>query len=80
MAVRANAVLPGRALGSETRMREVFSTTRGDLDEPEPERGELGPEGYARHAQAWLDAGARIIGCCCGTTPDHIARLHELVH
>ncbi|MCH9019284.1 MAG: homocysteine S-methyltransferase family protein [Proteobacteria bacterium] len=43
-------------------------------------RDDLGPEGYARHAQAWLDAGARIIGGCCGTTPDHIARLHELVH
>ncbi len=43
-------------------------------------RTDLGPEVYARHAQAWLDAGARIIGGCCGTGPDHIARLHELVH
>ena len=43
-------------------------------------RGDLGPARYAHHAQAWLDAGARIIGGCCGTSPEHIAKLHELVH
>lgn len=42
-------------------------------------RDDLDPEAYAGHAQAWLDAGARIIGGCCGTGPAHIARLKELI-
>ncbi len=31
------------------------------------------PDRYARCALAWLAAGARLIGGCCGTTPAHIA-------
>lgn len=42
-------------------------------------RNDLDPEAYAGHAQAWLDAGARIIGGCCGTGPEHIARLKALI-
>lgn len=30
------------------------------------------PEGYAGVAAGWVRAGARIIGGCCGTTPEHI--------
>ncbi len=45
-----------------------------------PLRDDLGPAHYARHVEDWLAAGARIIGGCCGTTPDHIARLRELIH
>jgi homocysteine S-methyltransferase len=30
---------------------------------------------YVETARAWVDAGARIIGGCCRTTPDHIAGL-----
>ncbi len=45
-----------------------------------PLRDDLEPAHYARHVENWLGAGARIIGGCCGTTPDHIARLHELIH
>ena len=30
------------------------------------------PELMARYAQLAFDAGAKIIGGCCGTTPDHI--------
>jgi len=33
------------------------------------------PERYARCALAWLAAGARLIGGCCGTGPAHIAAL-----
>jgi len=35
----------------------------------------VAPEAYAEAAAEWLAAGARIIGGCCGTSPDHIARL-----
>lgn len=32
---------------------------------------------FARHAVA---AGARLIGGCCGTTPEHIKAMHEVLH
>ncbi len=34
---------------------------------------EVGPEEFAAFARRLADAGAKIIGGCCGTTPDHIA-------
>jgi S-methylmethionine-dependent homocysteine/selenocysteine methylase len=39
----------------------------------------LGPSAYASAARAWLDAGATIVGGCCGTTPAHVRALAELV-
>jgi len=35
------------------------------------------PELMARYAQLALDAGAKIIGGCCGTTPEHIRAMKE---
>ena len=35
----------------------------------------LGPEEFAAQMQACYDAGARLLGGCCGTTPQHIAAL-----
>ncbi|NLB35645.1 MAG: dihydropteroate synthase, partial [Elusimicrobia bacterium] len=35
----------------------------------------LNPEDYARLTRKMVDAGASYIGGCCGTTPEHIARL-----
>lgn len=35
----------------------------------------VAPDAYAETATEWLAAGAGIIGGCCGTSPDHIARL-----
>jgi S-methylmethionine-dependent homocysteine/selenocysteine methylase len=37
------------------------------------------PQTYAQTARGWLDAGAQIIGGCCGSTPDHIAALRALI-
>ena len=42
-------------------------------------REDLDPDAYAAHAAAWLDAGATVIGGCCGTRPAHIARLRALL-
>ena len=39
----------------------------------------IGPERLARHAKRWFDAGARIVGGCCATTPDHIRAIRALV-
>ena len=33
------------------------------------------PEEMAEEAPNWVAAGARIIGGCCGTTPEHIAKV-----
>ena len=32
---------------------------------------------YARSAMQWIDLGARIVGGCCGTRPEHIAALRR---
>ncbi|MFH1176529.1 MAG: homocysteine S-methyltransferase family protein, partial [Acidobacteriota bacterium] len=38
----------------------------------------VAPEKYARCMLACFAAGARLLGGCCGTTPDHIAALAAL--
>jgi S-methylmethionine-dependent homocysteine/selenocysteine methylase len=38
------------------------------------------PKAYGRHAATWLDAGARIVGGCCGTGPAHIRALRILIN
>jgi methionine synthase / methylenetetrahydrofolate reductase(NADPH) len=35
------------------------------------------PEYMARYARRMVEAGARLIGGCCGTTPEHIRRIGE---
>lgn len=36
---------------------------------------EYPPARYAKEARRWIELGARIVGGCCGTTPEHIAML-----
>lgn len=40
---------------------------------------ELDPETMAREYPALLDAGARVVGACCGSTPEHIRLIAEVV-
>lgn len=44
-----------------------------------PLREDLDPDHYAEHVAHWLDHGAQLVGGCCGTGPEHIARLRELI-
>lgn len=37
------------------------------------------PAAYARFAETWLADGARLVGGCCGTRPEHIAALASLL-
>lgn len=37
------------------------------------------PEYMARYARRFIEAGARFVGGCCGTTPEHIRRVREHV-
>jgi S-methylmethionine-dependent homocysteine/selenocysteine methylase len=39
----------------------------------------IGPEEYARLADSWIEAGAKLVGGCCGVTPEHIAALRKTV-
>lgn len=38
------------------------------------------PETMARHIPGLLEAGADLIGGCCGTTPDHIRKMKEIMN
>lgn len=39
---------------------------------------EYPPQKYLQVCRHWMESGASILGGCCGTTPDHIARLSAL--
>ena len=39
----------------------------------------VGPDEFAAHVAKLVQAGASIVGGCCGTTPAHIARVREQV-
>jgi S-methylmethionine-dependent homocysteine/selenocysteine methylase len=51
-------------------------TTDGLLDL----RTDLDPDMYAAHVKDWLQAGATVVGGCCGTRPAYIKRIHALLH
>lgn len=38
----------------------------------------IGPDAYAEKARTWIAAGARIVGGCCGTGPEHVRALAHL--
>ena len=51
-----------------------------NLGVPDPLTGfrrseETSPQRFAAHTKDWLGAGARLVGGCCGTTPDHIREI-----
>jgi len=53
-----------------------------NLGEPEASGGfapseECNPEQWSDHTARWLDAGARLVGGCCGTSPGHIRAASE---
>lgn len=39
----------------------------------------VGPDGMADYVELAIRAGARIIGACCGSTPDHVAAIRQAV-
>lgn len=63
--VYANAFPPQP---EETEANAVLLDIRADLD----------PAGYVAFAQLWREAGATIVGGCCGIGPEHIAALRAL--
>jgi 5-methyltetrahydrofolate--homocysteine methyltransferase len=77
---------PDRAIVIIREMREVSDApliaypnaglpiTRGDSV-----TYELGPDEMARDYPALLEAGCNIVGACCGSNPEHIRRISEVV-
>ena len=39
----------------------------------------VSPRFYAEEAAKWIAAGAQIVGGCCGTGPEHIAAIRDLI-
>ena len=56
----------------------------GDLHEANDDNGlshirmDVSPGKYCAFAEDWINAGATIIGGCCGVSPQHIKKLAEL--
>lgn len=41
---------------------------------------DIGPKKYASSVKGLLDIGATVVGGCCGTTPEHIRSVVEVIH
>ncbi len=77
--IEARAALPGEvevgvyanafvAEEAQLAANEVIRTHRSDLESA----------GYVEFVESWLDAGATIVGGCCGIMPRHIAHVEAL--
>ena len=51
----------------------------GDDDGLLPLRDELNPQTYADFVETWVNAGANAVGGCCGTGPEHIRALRQML-
>ena len=77
----ADAVRAARAAAADLRIGVYANAFPPQPEEAEANavlldiRADLDPAGYAVFARAWRDAGATILGGCCGIGPEHIAAL-----
>lgn len=74
---------PGVALDAIEIIRRHFAgpigvyAETGDWAPPNWVFDGLTPHEYLQHAITWADAGAQLIGGCCGTRPEHIRALAQ---
>jgi 5-methyltetrahydrofolate--homocysteine methyltransferase len=61
-------------IAAATRLPLIVKPNAGLPDSVTGEYG-VGPEEFARSMARFKDIGARVVGGCCGTTPDHIRAL-----
>jgi 5-methyltetrahydrofolate--homocysteine methyltransferase len=68
---------PSAIAGAVELVRERWDGFIGVYPEIRSERSNeaLAPSAFAALAVQWIDLGARVIGGCCGTTPEHIRAL-----
>ena len=65
-----------RELRRNTRLPVIAKPNAG-LPDPEDGHYDMTPERFAQAMVALVDAGASIVGGCCGTTPDYIRALKQ---
>ena len=49
------------------------------LDESGEPSYDITPDQMAKNVNTWIEAGARIIGGCCGTSPEHLKAIANVV-
>ncbi|GAA4902080.1 homocysteine S-methyltransferase [Streptomonospora salina] len=82
VAVGANCTAPDRIDGLIARVRGAPAVVYPDSGETWDAAsgtwaGTRDPEAFGAAARRWRQAGARLIGGCCRTTPDHIRRIRD---
>lgn len=76
-AARANGT--AEVGGYANRFVTAHVGTGGANEQLSALRDDLGPDSYCEFVARWLDAGATMVGGCCGIEPAHIARIATLV-
>lgn len=74
-----NAVLAELAAATELPIGAYGNVGYADNAEGWVNTDSVDPAAYARHAEDWLNLGARIIGSCCGTGPAHTVALRASI-
>ena len=73
--------IPGliREIGSATSKPILVYPNSGEIFDPETHAwsGETSCDAFGQQAQEWYEAGARIIGGCCRTSPEHILNVFD---
>jgi 5-methyltetrahydrofolate--homocysteine methyltransferase len=79
--VGASEVVAGIRNLAEAAGPDVVLVAKGNCGIPQFVGGSIcyngTPELMALYARMAFDAGARIIGGCCGTSPKHLAAMHQ---
>jgi 5-methyltetrahydrofolate--homocysteine methyltransferase len=79
VAVGVNCIPPGPALARLAFAAGALSVPFVAKPTPGPPGAVLGPEPFARAVAPAVEAGARIVGGCCGAGPEHLAALAALL-
>jgi S-methylmethionine-dependent homocysteine/selenocysteine methylase len=86
-AIFVNCAAPPVITAALRELRELTALPIGayaNVGHVDDERG-WSPDGgitgkqYAEHAAEWISLGARVVGGCCGTHPEHTAALRRLI-
>ena len=67
-----------RQIAENTRLPVIAKPNAG-LPDPKDGHYDMQPEEFANYVMDCIDAGATIIGGCCGSSPAYIAALHKAV-
>jgi S-methylmethionine-dependent homocysteine/selenocysteine methylase len=74
VAARSTGIVVGAYANAFDPKPEDYSANEAFLGH----RADLDPDGYRLFAERWLEAGAGIVGGCCGIMADHIQELATL--